>query len=123
MFRSLAATIAFVALLAVPSAALAWQSYAALTATAAGVTFSGVELSSPNAGPQRCDLRVAVHYRGAKTAGQRLRVEVGVSGGRTVVSSFATEGPRGQHVFTVSTAPDGCWAADLQRPVRLSASG
>lgn len=123
MFRSLAATTAFVALLGLTTAASAWQSYAALTATAAGVTFSGVELSSPNAGPQRCDLRVTVHYSGAQAAGQQFRVEVGVSGGRTVVSSFATAGPRGQHVFTVSTAPDGCWAADLQRPVRLSASG
>lgn len=118
--------LAAAVMLTMTSSALAWSSFSSFNTRAAGLTFSGAELSSPNSGKQQCRVRVRLKTKAPDTSARTLFVVVGTNDGKTILATvpFTPKTAGNQWVsFWYDTSHKGCWAAKIQRPRKLEVRG
>ena len=118
--RLVSLSVLALALLA-SSAAWAWSSFTAVDVRDHGFSFRGVELDSPNEGPQRCLLGVTVTYKAPSAKRATFFLTVKTREGRTVTSRLDSQraGTQRYH-FTFDTSTEGCWARGMTRPASLA---
>lgn len=112
-------------LLGTPLTALAWGSYVTFQERWDDFEFTGVELQSPNSGPKRCVVKVTLTYRAPTAETHRFLAQVETSGGQQLSTTFTSQrkSARATHRFSIDTGPNGCWAADMQKPRNLKVAG
>ncbi len=103
------------------TAAWAWSSFTAVDVRDHGFSFRGVELDSPNEGPQRCLLGVTVTYKAPSAKRATFLLTVRTREGRAVTSRLDSQraGTQRYH-FTFDTSAEGCWAREMTRPASLT---
>ncbi len=101
--RKVIAAALFLLLLATPLAALAWGSFAAFQERSHGFEFTGVELNSPNSGPQRCVVKVTLTLSAPTADPHRFTARVGTADGKSLTTTFTSsrESKRAAHRFSV----------------------